>query len=121
MEYKFSECNEDTKTLTVFFYYDREKRCDMTISDALPPFMEGVPCSHLCDDGKYSQIMINDQNRTQIKCMRCPKNQISVKGGFIYDARMEEKANYIDRKVIDNLDFKTSCLTFDLTDPSLSF
>lgn len=54
LEYSFSECNEDNRDLTVFFYYDKEKRCDMTISDPLPPFMHGVPCNHLCEDGQYS-------------------------------------------------------------------
>ena len=39
LEYSFSDCNLETNTLTVFFYYDKEKRCDMTASDPLPPFM----------------------------------------------------------------------------------
>ena len=40
--------NESCVVTIVFFYYEPSANCDMTISDALPSFMMGVPCKHLC-------------------------------------------------------------------------
>ena len=58
--HEFSECNEDTGTATVFFYYESSANCNLAISDALPSFMFGVPCKHLCEnDGYFTNIKID--------------------------------------------------------------
>ena len=60
LEYTFSECNEDTGTLTVLFFYANEKRCNIAESEVLPRFMQGVPCKHLCEDGFFTGIEMNE-------------------------------------------------------------
>jgi hypothetical protein len=44
-----------------------------------------------------------------------------LKGGFIYDAKMDKEVYFPDRKVVDLLNFKTSCMAFDLTNTYLGF
>lgn len=44
LRYDFTECDKETDTMKVFFYYPTELRCDYEHSDILPTFMNDVPC-----------------------------------------------------------------------------
>jgi hypothetical protein len=56
----------------------------------LPPYYPGAKCDHLCpDDGYYSHMSLYPEIK-QV-CSQCPKNMISVNGGFFVDARMDDE------------------------------
>ena len=101
IEYMYANCDPMTDTQKVFFYYPPNKECapereenDEGVitkegSDVVPPYYE-VKCSHICDeDGQMSYIKLYPY--MEQKCKSCPKNEISINGGFIIDAKMDDE------------------------------
>lgn len=72
---------------TAHFFY--EGLCEDT-SDPVPPYMPNVKCDHMCPkDGMYSHIeMFPEMKQT---CSDCPGNSVSVNGGFLIDAKMDDQ------------------------------
>jgi len=82
----------------VFFFYNKEKHCDQRYgkSEALPPFMYDVPCNNLCEsDGMFTNITVSKDKNPTYGCTTCPANSIAVRGGFIYDAKMDPSVRKI--------------------------
>ena len=50
LSYEFSQCDPDTQTRNVFFYYDSDLMCHMAESDPLPGIIYGVECDHVCPE-----------------------------------------------------------------------
>ena len=70
LRYEFTECNQDTNTQNLFFYYPKENRCDMRSgrSDPVPEFQEDVSCAMSCgSDGMYSKVQIVN-NKPKMVC-----------------------------------------------------
>lgn len=56
MKYSFTECIATDQTASVFFYYDKEEKCDTRKgmgSETLPSYIDEVPCDHLCEHDGY--------------------------------------------------------------------
>lgn len=58
-------------------------------SDPLPPYFQGYRCDHSCEDGYFSRVSF-DLVREQV-CSACGPNSISIKNGFIVDAKMDDE------------------------------
>ena len=61
------------------------------------------------------KVMFDKNKKTYLECDKCPKNQIAIRGGFIYDAQMETKAYFPDKSNPMLKGFKTSCLLVDFS------
>jgi len=83
--------------------------------------MQEVPCNHLCeDDGYFSHIVFHDKKEPELACRTCAANEIAIRGGFVYDPKMELDNNFPNSK--DNADlahFSTSCFTINMVDNEL--
>ena len=123
LKYKYTECNQERNTANVFFYYDSKDLCDLRPgkSEALPPFMQEVPCNHLCTgDGYFTNIVFNDKKEPELACQKCAANEIAIRGGFVYDPKMEKDHSFPNSK--ENADlahFSTSCFTINMIDVEL--
>ena len=124
MKYEFTQCSK-ALTTNVFFYYPRELHCDTRVgrSEQLPPFMQDVSCVHECaaEKGLFSKVVLNEDGTTEIKCEECPKNSISVQGGFIYDPAMETSKAFPNKQHKYLKNFSTSCVTLNMTDTTVDF
>lgn len=101
LEYMYAKCDDTSKTQKVFFYYPPAKECapqkeeddqgrvTKDGSQPVPPYYE-VKCEHLCEkDGQMSYIKLYPS--MEQACKTCPKNEISINGGFIIDAKMDDE------------------------------
>jgi hypothetical protein len=138
VRYSFTECDRQRNTTNVFFFYDPEDSCDMRQgkSEALPAFMQDVPCDHLCPkDGQYAKVAIKEKpprvavpmghnilrKEPEIACQECGPNSIAIRGGFVYDPKMEDAADFPGgEENVDLANFKTSCFTIDMEDATAS-
>lgn len=71
VDYKYTDCNDETNTQNVHFFYPRHLNCDPARQEddqgdivkegsmELPPYYPGAKCDHLCpDDGYYSHMAL---------------------------------------------------------------
>ena len=99
MKYSYAECDPRTQTTTAHFYF--EKECGEG-SDPVPQYMPNVQCDHLCpDDGMYSHIEMFPE-RKQV-CTSCQGNTISVNGGFLLDAKMDDQ-DHMQTKILKHFE-----------------
>jgi len=83
--------------------------------------MQEVPCNHLCeDDGFFTNIVFQDKKEPKLACQKCAANEIAVRGGFMYDPKMEKDHYFPNSK--ENADlahFSTRCFTINMVDVEL--
>lgn len=108
LSHDFTECDKETNTMKVFFYYPTELRCDYAHSDMLPTFMKDVPCEKLCDNGHYTKIRIDENRNPSLVCDKCPADSIAIRGGFSYDPRVTS-SRFPDATSKDMSKFKATC------------
>jgi hypothetical protein len=52
--------------------------------------MQDVPCTYLCNGhGEYTTIELDGDKQPHLACKQCPSDSIAIKGGLIYDSKME--------------------------------
>ena len=112
IKYMYAQCNADTGMQKVFFYYPPVLNCAPHVesergdrgSHAVPPYQE-VKCQHRCQDGEMSYIQFYPNMRQE--CKQCPKNEISIDGGLIIDAKMDDELHLTE---MVSQHFKMGCL-----------
>lgn len=95
-KYAYTPCDPRTNTTSIHFFYDDEECAEVQkpetsfSSEVLSPYRAGLDCNVLCqEDGYYTKVQYAPE-LAQV-CDRCPKNSISVNGGILLDAKMDER------------------------------
>ena len=126
-KYMYAECDQETSKSNVHFYYDPESNCDpprqdtesgetIAGSDPLPGYLNIARCDHMCEvDGFFSKIQV--QPYTEQVCSQCPTNSISINGGFIIDALMDDETN-LQTKIAKHFNIECATLHFNNTNPN---